>query len=224
MQAPCTLLPFPHDVHLLQPARVCDKASKAVLNATQSHCVLHDVSFTQAIEIRGAASDIVAMLHLVLAPSTCSEGPSGLLRETRTTIHGPNTLAAPSSLAPARYMWLPSSGGPVDTVWLWVHAAALDDVLGMLRTLQGLHPHPSEMTPNEPATHRGPSVHTGKAGPKLQINVASPFLCRFEVRGAKADNVVASVCQGLAAGHGDWISNGGLHDHATMAQGLGNNR
>ncbi|GMJ09230.1 similar to yeast POP1 [Hibiscus trionum] len=119
------------------------RGSRAVLRWFKQGVLLHDASYNLAVQLEGPEDSLVAILEMVLVPSTSvkSDGVSGsvlsgVTYETAMLHH----VGAPYSqpIAPVTYMWRPHRQSKEDDnnncyrscffqLWVWIHASAFSE-------------------------------------------------------------------------------------------------
>ncbi|RKO89377.1 NUC188 domain-containing protein, partial [Blyttiomyces helicus] len=109
-----------------------DKSTKALYRASKHQCVMHDASYIRAIELSGLQSSLDAIFTSVVDPTLPAVGSARFVtgvRQGSTFIHCYMQYPA-GAIAPASFLWKPSTAGDADirTIWVWIHPAAIVDV------------------------------------------------------------------------------------------------
>ncbi|KAL4354775.1 hypothetical protein GQ457_06G031370 [Hibiscus cannabinus] len=119
------------------------RGSRAVLRWFKQGVLLHDASYNIAVQLEGPEDSLVAILEMVLVPSTSvkSDGVSGsVLSGVTYGIAMLHHVGAPYSqpIAPVTYMWHPHRQSKEDDnnncyrscfcqLWVWIHASAFSE-------------------------------------------------------------------------------------------------
>ncbi|KAK8588080.1 hypothetical protein V6N13_087029 [Hibiscus sabdariffa] len=119
------------------------RGSRAVLKWFKQGVLLHDASYNIAVQLEGPEDSLVAILEMVLVPSTSvkSSGVSGsVLSGVTYGIAMLHHVGAPYSqpIAPVTYLWHPHRQSKEDDnnncyrscfrqLWVWIHASAFSE-------------------------------------------------------------------------------------------------
>jgi ribonuclease P/MRP protein subunit POP1 len=180
------------EIHVAAGLFGAGRGSRAFLRFARRRCVAHDASYLRPLQLCGAEG----ALRRVLLQLTRAEGDAAAAlgcAEVRggcacasVTLHAPSAAGGARPLAPATLQWRPRAplapscaqapprrGG--GALWLWLHAAAVCDVLAAAAPL------------------------CAAAGVSLSLRAD---LCRFELVGATATSLAARVLVPSARGGG----------------------
>ncbi|KAG9449253.1 hypothetical protein H6P81_009218 [Aristolochia fimbriata] len=166
------------------------RGSRSVLKWLKSGAVIHDESYSCAVQLEGPEDSLFSILRMVLVPFPLSEELSqavlrGICYGSALLYH----IGAPHShlIAPVTYMWRPSYQEKINTevgifptssnsfrqMWVWLHAAAFDEGFNALNSA-------CEKMMNEENVSVGCFSRGGQ-------------LAKLEVMGSKASEVLLKI-------------------------------
>ncbi|XP_060535867.1 ribonucleases P/MRP protein subunit POP1 [Cylas formicarius] len=134
----------------------CDKSFRACYRATAKHCLIQDVSYCRCVQVSGARDFILQGLKKITDPS-CGLTPAakcywGGKRGGTVTLFG----VIGKAIGPVEFLWNSAMTG----LWLFVHPAYYDTVLGTLEVcfrapgdLEELHQELSVFRLTGPLSH-----------------------------------------------------------------------
>ena len=167
-----------------------DKGWRALYKAGLHLCTACDVSYVSCVSVSGREERVAEMLRRMGADA----GDGGVLnelyrggqRQGELLLH--HVDAHPHGLiAPVQFLWRPTRPlAPADApreLWLWLHAAVYDEALEALRA--------------------------AAEAAECAIDELRGELCRFELTGARCQQVLSRVLQPLPAGDADEASAAG---------------
>ncbi|KAJ3180303.1 hypothetical protein HDU87_002182 [Geranomyces variabilis] len=108
------------------PEQPNDKNFRAAYRAAKTHCLLHDVSYFQVVELEGSIEALNTLLLAITDPTLPAVASARYISGTRQgSMHVHAHMQYPSAaIGPATFLWKPAEAGmSTRTLWIWLHPA-----------------------------------------------------------------------------------------------------